>query len=386
MKTAAQLINEYGDLDTLLARAGEIKQPKRRETLTDPESVGADPRLEAARLARARRAARSAARRSRSACSRTARRSSPSSRRWNSRPSPSAPPRLYGDRRGARSSPIRLSSARAGWRGRNGETLAEAPRTPAARAAAGGRPSATPAMASRAKAVIATGPASSPTPAPRGARDENSTPRPMRPCSSFEQLDRMDRRRVRSRRRSRSTRKRRRSIRCRRARRHLAVRRAGTRLLHSAAATASDGDGDLFGGADLAARPIAAGATCSRAEAAARGRERSQDRAEHEIRSGSFSRARHRGRADRRHDADLLCARRGPQRSRHGRAERKNILAISQSHLRRGRRLGPHLHRLRARRASTRRPNIRPRTRMSRCVCGACLKPRLARRAHDQCL
>ena len=39
IKTAAQLINEYGDLDALLARAGEIKQPKRRETLTDPETV-----------------------------------------------------------------------------------------------------------------------------------------------------------------------------------------------------------------------------------------------------------------------------------------------------------------------------------------------------------
>jgi DNA polymerase I len=37
VKTAAQLIAEYGDLDTLLARAGEIKQPKRREALTDPE-------------------------------------------------------------------------------------------------------------------------------------------------------------------------------------------------------------------------------------------------------------------------------------------------------------------------------------------------------------
>jgi DNA polymerase-1 len=33
VKTAAQLIGEYGDLDTLLARAGEIRQPKRRETL-----------------------------------------------------------------------------------------------------------------------------------------------------------------------------------------------------------------------------------------------------------------------------------------------------------------------------------------------------------------
>ena len=39
VKTAAQLIAEYGDLDTLLARAGEIKQPKKRETLTNPDSV-----------------------------------------------------------------------------------------------------------------------------------------------------------------------------------------------------------------------------------------------------------------------------------------------------------------------------------------------------------
>ncbi len=35
IKTAAQLINEYGDLDSLLARASEIKQPKRRETLIE---------------------------------------------------------------------------------------------------------------------------------------------------------------------------------------------------------------------------------------------------------------------------------------------------------------------------------------------------------------
>src|ERR1700734_2778211 len=39
VKTAAQLILEYGDLETLLARAGEIKQPKRREALTDPQNV-----------------------------------------------------------------------------------------------------------------------------------------------------------------------------------------------------------------------------------------------------------------------------------------------------------------------------------------------------------
>jgi DNA polymerase I len=35
IKTAALLINEYGDLDTLLARAAEIKQPRRRQTLID---------------------------------------------------------------------------------------------------------------------------------------------------------------------------------------------------------------------------------------------------------------------------------------------------------------------------------------------------------------
>src|SRR4029077_12037372 len=33
VKTAAELINTYGDLDSLLDRAGEIKQPKRREAL-----------------------------------------------------------------------------------------------------------------------------------------------------------------------------------------------------------------------------------------------------------------------------------------------------------------------------------------------------------------
>ncbi|MCV6591759.1 MAG: DNA polymerase I [Silicimonas sp.] len=35
VKTAALLINEYGDLETLLERAEEIKQPKRRQTLID---------------------------------------------------------------------------------------------------------------------------------------------------------------------------------------------------------------------------------------------------------------------------------------------------------------------------------------------------------------
>jgi DNA polymerase-1 len=37
VKTAAELINTYGDLETLLARAAEIKQPKRRQTLMEHE-------------------------------------------------------------------------------------------------------------------------------------------------------------------------------------------------------------------------------------------------------------------------------------------------------------------------------------------------------------
>ena len=35
VKTAALLVNEYGDLDGVLANAGEIKQPKRRQMLTE---------------------------------------------------------------------------------------------------------------------------------------------------------------------------------------------------------------------------------------------------------------------------------------------------------------------------------------------------------------
>src|ERR1700758_1935226 len=38
VKPAAELINTYGDLETLLARANEIKQPKRREALIENEA------------------------------------------------------------------------------------------------------------------------------------------------------------------------------------------------------------------------------------------------------------------------------------------------------------------------------------------------------------
>ena len=65
IKTAAELIKEYGDLDTLLARAGEIKQPKRREKLIEfADQARISPRARAPEGRRAGRACRS----TRSAC------------------------------------------------------------------------------------------------------------------------------------------------------------------------------------------------------------------------------------------------------------------------------------------------------------------------------
>ena len=68
LKTAAQLIKEYGDLETLLERAPEIKQPKRRETLiANAESARLSKKLvtldcEAPRAGAARRSAPARAR------------------------------------------------------------------------------------------------------------------------------------------------------------------------------------------------------------------------------------------------------------------------------------------------------------------------------------
>src|SRR5438132_11547476 len=44
IKTAAQLVGEYGDRDTLPVRAGEIKQPKRREALIENAEKARSPR------------------------------------------------------------------------------------------------------------------------------------------------------------------------------------------------------------------------------------------------------------------------------------------------------------------------------------------------------
>ena len=58
VKTAAQLIGEYGDLETLLKRASEIKQDKRRQTLIDNADKAGCRKTRHARHQRSRRADR----------------------------------------------------------------------------------------------------------------------------------------------------------------------------------------------------------------------------------------------------------------------------------------------------------------------------------------
>ena len=96
VKTAAELINEYGDLETLLARAGEIKQPKRRERLTE---FAMQARLSLDLVTLKHGCATSRCRSSGWACtSRMPRRCSASCARWSSPRSPSASPRAWAPR------------------------------------------------------------------------------------------------------------------------------------------------------------------------------------------------------------------------------------------------------------------------------------------------
>ena len=192
VKTAAELINEYGDLETLLARAGEIKQPKRREALTNPENVDAHPDFEATGDARSA-TLRSKLSSTSSPCrSSTARSSSPSSRRWSSPRSPAASPRSAAiESRVIEPDPRFVGPA--GWRGRDGEAAlareqeaaaaSPAPRLRRRRAAPGGDN----ACGSRRHA------AKSKRKAPNRSR------RRTRRCDTLDELRRLDRRGARGR-------------------------------------------------------------------------------------------------------------------------------------------------------------------------------------------
>ena len=87
VKTAAQLIEDYGDLDALLARAEEIKQPKRRQNLIEHAETARVSRELVTLRPMSMVAAADAAGGDSRASSRTRVRSAPSSRRTASAPS-----------------------------------------------------------------------------------------------------------------------------------------------------------------------------------------------------------------------------------------------------------------------------------------------------------
>ena len=104
------LINEYGDLDTLLARAGEIKQDKRRQTLID----FADQIRLSRELVRLDCDTPLPAPIDELAVARAGRRRCwpPSWRRWSSAPSPGGWPRRRRRRRAGRAAPARRAEPR----------------------------------------------------------------------------------------------------------------------------------------------------------------------------------------------------------------------------------------------------------------------------------
>ena len=333
VKTAAQLINEYGSLEALLARAGEIKQPKRRETLTNPESVelirvskqlvtlvrDVDlevpldslglPKLEGEKLIAFLKAMEftTITRRVGEICGVDANAVEPD-------------PAFVGP---------------AGWRGRNGEAVA-----PPRRAPAPPQPRRAPI---RRRAVAAS---VSPTRARREARAHGFDVAKYPAVRTLAELDAWIARAFEAGVVAFDTE----TTSLDPIRADLVgvslARRAGRRLLHS--------DQPCAGRGPVRRRAAARSARRSRrhraAEAAARSAACAEGRAERQVRLAYVQAARRRGRAVRRHDADVLRARfrRQQRRPRHGRPQR--ALARPQAdRVLRGRRLGPQLHRLRAR-------------------------------------
>ena len=367
VKTAAQLIAEYGDLETLLARAGEIKQPKRRETLTNPETVALIRISKTTRDAGARRRT-ARCRSTRWACrSRRASGSSPSSRRWNSRRSPGA------SARSAASTPTTIEADPAFRRRRPAGAAATAKRSRRPRRR---RPPRPPRRAGDADDADAAAPR-------RGARRaarEAETIRRRRLCDRAHRAPSSTRwidARVRGRRR----RVRHRDDLARsdpgRSRRRFASRRAGRRLLHPDRPSRR-GAGDLFGGGGLcpASSPRREALALLKPLLEAPGVLKIAQNVKfdwHDVRA-----ARHRGRAVRRHDADVLRARSGgrQRRPRHGRALRALARPQDRSRSPRSPARAAPSSASRARR-STRRPNMPPRTPTSRLRLWRVLKPRL---------
>ncbi len=256
IKTAAQLIGDYGDLDTLFASAAEIKQPKRRETLTDPESVKLI-RISKELVKLVDDVAASKCRSTISACISPTRKTLVAffkAMEFTTITKRAA--ETYGIDAGA-IEPDPAFVGPAGWRGRNGDVL---PKSPATKWSRRSRPTQSGrkcwcrvrmrAMASSCKAPPRRGPARSPPQAPPKQQDAESTARPIRRSRGSKSLL---------------------SIAAAYEAGQLAVDTettsldpmqaelvgislalgAGPRLLYPARAIASEGKGDLFGGGDL---------------------------------------------------------------------------------------------------------------------------------------
>ena len=233
VKTAALLINEYGDLETLLAQAEQIKQPKRRQTLIEKrEQIELSKRLvqlDATRRSTSPSTIWKSASPTRTGCW-------PSSPRWSSARSAGALPRRSGSSRRRSPSP----PTPRGGRGRPG-LARHRPR--------------------RLRARLATWTRSTPGSRRSTARDMSpSTPRPPRStrCAPIWSAS---------------------------ASRWSPARPVTSRWRHR------DGSGDLFGADALVAGPARPRGGAGAPQAAAGGRRDPEDRAEHEIRRQDPGRA-----------------------------------------------------------------------------------------------
>ncbi len=360
-------MTDFGDLDALLARAGEIKQPKRRETLTDPEQACTDPRV-ASSSSRWCATCRSGRRCTAWACT------SPSPTQLVPLPEGHGVHHAHAPRRRGlpaamrpTSSPIPNSSARAAGAAATATTRRATSRS---RAGPTRRPSGTPAAGARAGSRPAAPGSPARSAAGRGAGRRRGSPpsSPTRPLLG---------------RSPRSTR----STPCSRRpddggpggrhRDHLARSPQRGASIGIALATAP-GEACYVPLGHRGGRAVAACSATARCCPASSTRDAALERLQPVLRSRAvlkiaqnmkydlarLRRSRHRAAHLRRHDAARLCARLGQEQPGRARARRAGQ-APPQPHadrLQGSCGLGQELHRLRARRRSTRPPNMRPRT------------------------
>ena len=315
-KTAAQLLDEYGDLETLLLlRAGD----QAAEAAREPDPV----RRAGAHLAQAggaflRRAARRAARRPRGRAGRRREGGRASARRWSSPRST----RRVADKTGVEPAEIEPATLEiAGWppgggaagaRAGHGRSERPVPLPSAASRAARARPAEPPARTRRRFGRADDQPLGRPQALVDDAREERlrAEDRRRRNITASATLDDLERWVDAARERGivaieRADDRRRRRCRPRSAASRWRSSRASPATSRSATAR---GDGDIFGGG-LEKDQIPLDAALEALRPAARRSGGPEDRPEHQGRLAGARAPRHRDGAGRRHDADVLRAR-----------------------------------------------------------------------------